>query len=518
MSALERVHGQHFVAIGLNVIAVALWGLHLYVRWLPPTPAPIPSPSDAEASWWGLWPATYAPAWFMGAATVLVLGLIGLLWLWSWTAKMPGPSHSASASLSSPPLVPASTASSSSMFLLGAMGLLLVWAFFAFPIVHTRWGDAYLINKALAWPDPALRLTHSWQAPLDVFLHSQLWLTLHQAFQWQDTAPVYRLLSPLAGLCYLIVALILSRQQWLGPAWLTFGSLATLGLIQLFFGYIENYSFAATGILLYLGLGLAVLRGRVPLWAAALALSVTNATHPSTVVLAPSLLYIGWQLVARVTVSAQSTHKPRRYSLRMATLQIGLPVIAVALATVLFMEVGGHGIQALLTDDRPGGGDARWLVPLWATSTRWEYYTMFSWEHLRDFLNEQMLVAPVVLPSLVWIGMETFRRRRSHKRSLTASQPLEATGRRAADFDFLLIATLCYIGFIWLWNPDYGGQRDWDLFSLASIPAALLFSESVALVLPERQYLRTGALPLLIIQALHTIIWIYQNTLPWEWP
>ncbi|MCB0092581.1 MAG: hypothetical protein KDE54_32055, partial [Caldilineaceae bacterium] len=82
---MERVHGQHFVAIGLNVIAVALWGLHLYVRWLPPTPAPIPSPSDAEASWWGLWPATYAPAWFMGAATVLVLGLIGLLWLWSWT-------------------------------------------------------------------------------------------------------------------------------------------------------------------------------------------------------------------------------------------------------------------------------------------------------------------------------------------------------------------------------------------------------------------------------------------------
>ncbi|MCB0144203.1 MAG: hypothetical protein KDE50_30225, partial [Caldilineaceae bacterium] len=120
--------------------------------------------------------------------------------------------------------------------------------------------------------------------------------------------------------------------------------------------------------------------------------------------------------------------------------------------------------------------------------------------------------------SLVWIGMGALRQRRNRKHSAAALQQVATTGRRAADFDFLLIAALCYIGFIWLWNPDYGGQRDWDLFSLASIPAALLFAESVALVLPERQYRLTGALPLLMVQALHTIIWIYQNTLPWEWP
>ena len=104
---------------------------------------------------------------------------------------------------------------------------------------------------------------------------------------WETATPVYRLLSPLAGGLYLLVVLALSRERRLAPGWLTYGLLVTLGLIQLFFGYVENYSFAAVGVLAYLWLGLGVLNGRRPLWLAASVLALTNATHPSTVVLAP---------------------------------------------------------------------------------------------------------------------------------------------------------------------------------------------------------------------------------------
>ena len=70
-------------------------------------------------------------------------------------------------------------------------------SFFLFPVVHTRWGDAYMLAKSIAWPDLSLRLTHSWQAPLDVFLHSQVWLALNEQRGWQDDATgVYLLLSP----------------------------------------------------------------------------------------------------------------------------------------------------------------------------------------------------------------------------------------------------------------------------------------------------------------------------------
>lgn len=373
---------------------------------------------------------------------------------------------------------------------------LLGSAFYLFPIQHTRWGDAYILSKALAMADPALRLTHSWQAPLDVLLHSRVWHWLHLPLGWADATGAYRLLSPLAGLLYLGAALALTRLLRPTPAWLTFGLLTSLGVMQLFFGYIENYSFAAAGILLYLAVGLATIQGDQPLWLAATALAITNALHPSTLILLPSLFYSGWVLIQQ-----------RNKSAVFVVLSICIPLALVGLATIGLMEAGGHGIVALLTTDRPGGGDARFFVPLWNTTTRWEQYTMFSWLHLRDMLNQQLLVAPVVLPALIVFVPWLFAPGKGQLPR--AVQPM---------LIFLAIATLGHLLLIWLWNPDYGGQRDWDLFSLAAIPSALLLALGLPHQLSQPRYLQGGAIGLLMLQCLHTAAWIYQNTLPWHWP
>ena len=355
-------------------------------------------------------------------------------------------------------------------------------------------------------------MTHSWQAPLDVFVHSQVWLALGERLGWEDAMPVYRWLSPLAGALFLGVTLALVRERRPAPGWLTYGLLATLGLMQLFFGYVENYSFAAVGVLAFLWLGLRVLAGVSPLWLAALALALTNATHPSTVVLAPALLYLGWR-------RWQGNHGAGRVVLEMA-----LPMALVGGATFLWMELSGHGVYALLNTDRPGGGDARWFVPLLETTTRWERYTMFSWLHLRDWLNGQMLVAPIVLPSLAVLGLGGWFLRRRADESHAPAEHVEAgfamLSRQQSSADpigFLAIASVCYLVFTFVWNPDYGGQRDWDLFSLAALPTTLLLAAVAAQVLVHRRWL-LGLLPLIILQAWHTAAWVYQNTLPWTWP
>jgi hypothetical protein len=387
-----------------------------------------------------------------------------------------------------------------------------------------------MLSRAIAWPDPALRLTHSWQAPLDVFIHSQVWLTFQAIWGWSDAAPVYRLLSPLAGILYLLAALGLSRSSHFSPGWLAFGLLASVGLLQLFFGYVENYSFAAAGVLIFLCFGLGIMIWSLPLWAASLTLAFTAALHPSTLVLIPSLLFLGWWTW-------------RKGTLRLAAVaaQILVPMVVVVGGTVLLMTAGGHGLQALVSTDRPGGGDARWFVPLAETQTRWEHYTMWSLAHLRDFLNEQLLVAPVVLPGLILIGLWCASLKLIGRSDV---RPTHVTGEKRGDLvtgfsgpnsaarhdtnrrrcwrgaptTFLLIATAFYLLFIWTWNPDYGGQRDWDLFSLFALPATLLLAALLPAVLPERRYLRAAALPLLLVQAMHTAAWIYQNTLPWSWP
>jgi len=403
----------------------------------------------------------------------------------------------------------------------------LLLSFYLFPIVHTRWGDAYLLAKAIAWPDPALRLTHSWQAPLDLFLHSQLWLQLHSGFGWEDAMPVYRLLSPLAGLLYLMAAIGLARDRRLAPGWLTFGLLTSLGVLQLFFGYVENYSFAAAGVLIYLGLGLRTLDGRTPLWITASTLALTHALHPSTIILAPSLLYCGWHwLQDSARLPSINRNKLRLRNVLVGVASVVLPMVVVGLAVVGLMEAGGHGITALMSTDRPGGGDARLFVPLWATTTRWEHYTLFSWLHLRDFLNEQLLVAPVVLPALVItfviVAIEKISEQRSRAIVESRDQDTPPNNLKSKIQNpkllFLFLATLCYLLFVWVWNPDYGGQRDWDLFSLAAIPATLLLAAILPSRFADQRYLQAGTIPLLMLQWLHLVTWLYQNTLPWEWP
>lgn len=83
---------------------------------------------------------------------------------------------------------------------------------------------------------------------------------------------------------------------------------------------------------------------------------------------------------------------------------------------------------------------------------------------------------------------------------------------------FLALSTGLYWLFTWVWNPDYGGQRDWDLFSLAAIPSTLLLARLLPRVLPDRGELAQAGLMLTTVSAMHTAAWIYQNTLPWEWP
>lgn len=496
MRASDHAPGAALLAV-LRVFCLVLIAVHLAVPGL-----------WTEEAAWGMWPVTYLPPlWRWGlaalAAATCVPPLAGRIVTWgsSFLDRLLRP-------LSDWPLRTRHLACA-------GVALLSLVPFYLFHIVHTRWGDSYILVNGLAYPDPALRITGSWQAPLTIMLHAWLWQLGHRVFAWPDAWPAYRLLSPLAGALYVYILLRLAdsigrnRTEKL----VIVGLMATLGTMQLFFGYAENYTLAAVGILLFLWLGLETMQGHRPLWQPALALAITNGLHPSTIILDPTLLYVGWRW-ARPSTSAHQPSPPRSAWAVMG--QIALPVVAVAAVVFLLMSASGHGIATLFTTDRPGGGDARWFVPLAEVSTRWERYTMFSWAHLRDWLNEQLLTAPVTLGGLVIGGVALLLGRPMTKRGDGASIPA-GSGTANAELAFLGLATALYWLFTWVWNPDYGGQRDWDLFSLAALPATLLLARLLPRVLPERGQLAQAGLMLTATSAFHTVAWIYQNTLPWDW-
>ena len=448
----------------LRLLCLALIALHLAAPRLP------------EAYAWSVWPYGYLPL------------------VWRWTLAV------LAAATLLPPVAAALTRGVAALprlparrnVFFAAAALLCLLPFALFPIVHTRWGDAYILVNGIAYPDPALRVGVSWRAPLDLWLHIHLWEMGQRLWGWADAWPAYRILSPLAGVIFVFAALKLA--DGLGRTRLekvlTTSLLLTLGLMQLFFGYAENYSFAAAGVLIFLWLALDTLRDRRPLWQPALALALTHVFHPATLALVPALLAL---MLSQV--------QQKRLSWLAALLQTTLPMLVVGGVTTLLMTVNGHGLATLTTSDSPGGGDGRWLVPLRHTATRWEHYTLFSAAHLLDWLNAHVLSAPVTLGSLMIVAAAAGRRVRSTDPALR----------------FLLVAAGFYWLFTWIWNPDYGGQRDWDLFSLAALPGTVLLAYGLPRVARPPAALAQATWMLTAVSAIHTVAWLYQNTLPWEW-
>jgi hypothetical protein len=465
----------------LRFLALGLIGLHLA------------APFSTETAAWGLWPSTYLPngwRWALGlvAAALALFGdrLSGLhktgamaplndLKLGSWQVRM----------------------------VLSALAFI---PFYLFRIRHLRWGDAYILAKAI--PHPEVRLTYVWQAPLDVWVHAKAWEIGTRLFGWPDPIPVYWTISSLAGVVF--VWILLGLANWLGKdraeRALLIGLVATLGTMQLFFGYVENYTIMTLGVLIYLWLALRALKGEVAVIWPATVLAITHAFHPSTIILVPSLLYLAWAASPRESQTTEDQgglSEPsgrRRTSFRHNLISMAVPYALVLAGTLALMSAGHHGVGALLGADFPGGADRRWFVPLVRTTTRWEHYTMFSLGHLVDIVNEQFLVAPVVLPALVLTGFLAWHR----------------LPRRDPIARLLTLMALCYFLLIITWNPDYGGQRDWDLFAPAALPMAVLLAYLLPQALPERPALKAATWALVVTQAFHTVAWIYQNTLPLE--
>ncbi|MGQ9554392.1 MAG: hypothetical protein ACUVWR_09790 [Anaerolineae bacterium] len=372
--------------------------------------------------------------------------------------------------------------------LFAAIAALSLPAFWLARLGHLRWGDAYIFAKGISHPE--VRLTYSWQAPLDLYLHAKIWTLLQPLLGW-DVQMVYAIISCLAGGFFVWVILRIASD--LGSnvgARITIVALTlTLGSMQLFCGYVEAYTIAPVGIILFLWLGLRYLRDGGPLWPAALVLAVTHGLTPSTLPLLLSLLYLSWHAWRR-----------RGWHVGRAGLQVVAPMLLVAVSILALMTAGGHGLNAFLGVDSPGGGDHRWLVPLLQVQTRWEHYTMFSWAHLRDFLNEQLLVAPLSL--LLVIGAMV-----RYRRVLDWREPMLL---------FLGLAAGSYLLFTFIWNPDYGGRRDWDLFALASFPLTFLAAYLLNHYLPAAERART-AIVAVAVSLMHLLPWVHFNMLPWPW-
>jgi len=373
------------------------------------------------------------------------------------------------------------------------MALLALPVFWLLRIRHLNWGDANILVIGLSQKDtPVL---YNWQAPFTVFLHQRLWqLWAEPTFGW-GVDRVYAIVSVLCGGLFVFIALKLSyalgENFWQRAT--VAGIILTGGAMQLFFGYVENYTVISLGIILFLWLGLRATRGQSPLWHATLVLSLTNAFHPSTIVLWGAPLYLAWK---------QYRAGKAQFPLLQA---IFLPPLLVGSTLLSMMEWGNHGLAAFLGDDRPGGGDHIWFVPLSLNSvSEWQRYAMFSWGHFLDWGNEVLLTMPFAAPLIALAGAKLWRVR---------DQLSDAWKTQTLFFG---MASAGYLLLTWAWNADYGIQKDWDLFSPASFAVNVLAGALwIRAMRHEENVLSKTALIIIIIGGWHTLAWVLSNAFWW---
>ncbi|MBN1993558.1 MAG: hypothetical protein JW953_12735 [Anaerolineae bacterium] len=453
--------------------AVQGWGLILLTLHLAASRLPVETT-------WSVWPYTFLPSWLgwglalLAGALIIppinntVLHWLGRLWR-IWPGKHRRQWWFALAA--------------------GLAGLL----FWLARLRHLRWGDAAVLAQALSHPNLELRVVYNWQAPLTVFLHQRLWYFVARPWLGWPVEYVYAAISIICGIGFVYLLLTFLAQLGRTPleSAVLAGLLLTTGSMQLFFGYVENYTIVSLGLLLTLFLAWRALRGDLqPVWPV-LALALSNGFHPSTVFLWPGMLVLIWLCWKRNYVSVAG-----------GLAQTILPPLLVGAGVFALMESGGHGLSALLSDDRPGGGDGIWFVPLFATTTVWQHYTMFSVAHLLDWLNEHLLISPFGLP-LIMLTL------------ITVSRFRVAVFDRPADKDygyFLSVTAALYLLLTWVWNPDYGGRQDWDLFAPSAFVYTLLAGYLWVRVLVNRDKLKEGSLFIMAVAFLHAAAWIFTNT------
>ena len=292
--------------------------------------------------------------------------------------------------------------------------------------------------------------------------------------------------SVLAGFLFLMVAAFLARElarlvkveddrHARVVAALLSLVVVTQGYMQLFFGYVENYSFYTVGVLAYLWLALAYLRGAVPLLCPALALIVCIALHLSSLVLAASL--------ALLVIVALARRNARRAALR----DLAIATAAACAVMLVFARIR-HGYNMFATV-------ASMIRTAFAGKANAGY--AFSTEHYRDFFNEQLLVGP--------LGMFLFL-------PAAGAALLTPKLRRQPVAWFFLVVGVGYLAACWLMvDSNLGYARDWDLLA----PSGLVITVAALVLLllrgPPRTVLIAALVCALATSLYHTAPWIAVN-------
>ena len=341
------------------------------------------------------------------------------------------------------------------------LSLFIFWAF------RTRLhllGDGY--QKLNNLPEQKI-----WVADwLTDFIHLKLYNFLSSRIEWWNADLTYSSISVLCGGFFvLLVLFLLDHLGKTNFEKLFIGALIfSLGTLELFFGYLESYTLFTLVLALYIFVSILYLEGKVGLFLPFFVLIFDFYLHSFGLIFVPTFLYLMWK----------DLKKGEGFKL--------VPIHIVMVLTLAFFTL----LRVRMLFYFPRMLHPTLIIPLSATPTN--QFTLFSWDHIFEFLNQLLLNSPVGTVLFLLFFWDAFK-------------------LKDELVKFLFLGSVISIAFIFVFNSALG-SADWDLRSFPSlfyVPlGGLLFTR---LVKGWKNY-RSLSLLLIFVSFFHLVPWILLHT------
>ena len=304
----------------------------------------------------------------------------------------------------------------------------------------------------------------------DIFIHSITYKFLNQIIGISGKQ-VYQWMSVFCGILTFSGILLYLKQLFEEKENRLFlGSLLiTTGSVQLFFGYVEVYTFVNCFLIFFLLSTLLMLKRGKNSFIPGLFLATATIFHPQAIMLIPGALY--------------AYYVTNKKNIKEWLKPLSGFICIIAVFVFIFAIFGFTPADFFKT--YTGGGK---LLPLISND---DIYGILSLNHFLDCLNEIILIAPVSI-FLVFIILR-IKDIRFSKSSL-----------------FLLLCSLGVMFFMAVFHARIGYARDWDLFAFSAFPLTIL-TGILLLVLIKKDFPKY-AFPIFTLILLHTVPWIFINS------
>jgi hypothetical protein len=295
----------------------------------------------------------------------------------------------------------------------------------------------------------------------------------------------------LLGGLFVFLLLVVATAGSVSPEHRTW--LLWLGLfscsIELFFGYVENYTAPFLLLFLYVVTAFRALHNRGPLWLPVVPLLLAVYGHVQSVLFVPSFVYL-------VIWKRASTR-------RGALLRLWTPLFACA---AMIGVAAGSTIPVL----------KRFYVPF---GFRNDQYALFAPHHLADIMNEVFLLLPIVplVAAMLWVAHRAERAAGRNFMGDTKAARGEPTSWFSHPAEWQLAVTILIpcMFYLVLFHPEIGMARDWDLFTmttLAIVPLVILTLNRYASATgAAADALARFAVPAFAVAAVTTTAWVGVN-------